>query len=149
VFDRIDWVLSAGPATAVSSRLVGETGNPQVDLAVRGRFPSDHRPVGSPFSIAPPGAPPTVSPSGRRVLVGDGSRLRVRFHATGAPGEVVGVTRSSGGTLLADGSTDGRTSGSVSLPTSRLRPGHYDVVLRDTTTGKTLAWSPIWVYERG
>ena len=28
VFDRIDWVLAAGPATAVASRLVGETGQP-------------------------------------------------------------------------------------------------------------------------
>ena len=81
VFDRIDWVLSAGPATAVASRLVGETGNPQVDVATAGRFPTDHRGVVSTFEVAPPEAPPTVSPAARRVFVGAGSRLHVRFHA--------------------------------------------------------------------
>jgi hypothetical protein len=72
VFDRIDWVLSAGPAAAVSSRLVGETGNPQVDVATPGRFPTDHRGVVSTFEVTPPEAPPAVSPSERRVIVGDG-----------------------------------------------------------------------------
>jgi hypothetical protein len=84
------------------------------------------------------------------VIVGAGSRLQVRFHVTGAPGEVVGVVARSGrGALLAAGSTGGRTSGGVSLPTSRLAAGHYDVVLRDTATGRTLTTSPIWVYDRG
>ena len=151
VFDRIDWVLSAGPATAVSSRLVGERGNPQVDVATPGRFPTDHRGVVSTFEVVPPEAPPSVSPSERRVIVGDGSRLRVRFHGTGGADEAVAVVARSG----ADGqpavarSTGGRTSGGMSLPTSRLSAGHYDVVLRDVTTGETLARSPIWVYERG
>ncbi len=149
VFDRIDWVLSAGPATAVASRLVGETGNPQVDVAIRGRFPTDHRGVVSTFEISPPEAPPAVSPSGRRVLVGDGSRLHVRFHATGAPGEVVAVFAGSEDEPLVARATRGRTSGGVSLPTARLPAGRYDVVLRDTATGATLARSPIWVYQRG
>ena len=151
VFDRIDWVLSAGPATAVSSRLVGETGNPQVDVATPGRFPTDHRGVVSTFAVTPPVAPPAVSPSERRVLVGDGSRLYVRFHGAGGVGEKVGVVPRSGadGRLLTARSTGGRTSGGVSLPTARLSAGRYHVVLRDTVTGETLARSPIWVYERG
>ena len=143
VFDRIDWVLSAGPATAVSSRLVGERGNPQVDIALAGRFPTDHRGVVSTFEITPAPAPPTVSPSDRRVVAGDGSRLQVRFHGTGAAGEVVAIV---GGP---EASTGGRTSGAVSLPTSGLSSGRHDVVLRDTTTGATLTRSPIWVYQRG
>ena len=48
-FDRIDWVLHAGPPTTVSSRLVGERGNPQVDLA-----------------FAKPPSPPTTAASCRR-----------------------------------------------------------------------------------
>ncbi len=150
VFDRIDWVLSAGPATAVSSRLVGETGNPQVDVATPGRFPTDHRGVVSTFEVVPLVAPPSVSPAERRVIVGDGSRLRVRFHGSGEAGEVVAVVALTGG----DGppvvarSTRGRTSGVVSLPTSQLPAGRYDVVLRDDS-GATSARSPIWVYERG
>ena len=150
VFDRIDWVLSAGPATAVASRLVGERGNPQVDVALAGRFPTDHRGVVSTFEVAPAVAPPMVSPSERRVIVGGGSRLRVRFHGTGAVGEVVAVAGGprSGGPLP-EKSTGGRTSGAVSLSTSRLSAGRYDVVLRDSTSGGILARSPIWVYERG
>ncbi|HEX5088679.1 MAG TPA: endonuclease/exonuclease/phosphatase family protein [Nocardioides sp.] len=147
VFDRIDWVLAAGPATAVSSLLVGEKGNPQVDVALPGRYPSDHRGVVSTFEITPAEAPPAVSPAGRRVVTGDGSRLRVRFHGTGAAGEVVGVVaRSRGDQLLVARSTGGRRSGGVSLSTSRLAAGRYDVVLRDTLTGQTFATSPIWVY---
>ncbi len=150
VFDRIDWVLSSGPAVAVSSRLVGETGNPQVDVAIPGTFPTDHRGVVSSFEVTPAEAPPAVSPSGRRVLVGDGSRLHVRFHASGGTDEVVAIVARSGadGKLLAARSTRARTSGGVLLPTARLRAGRYDVVLRNTASGADLARSPIWVYGR-
>jgi endonuclease/exonuclease/phosphatase family metal-dependent hydrolase len=151
VFDRIDWVLSAGPATAVSSRVVGEPGNPQVDLSIPGRFPTDHRGVVSTFDITPPESPLAVSPSERRVIVAEGSRLHVRFHGTGGPEEVVAIigrSRSAGRPLVVR-PTRGRTSGGVWLPTSRLPAGRYDVVLRDAATGQSLARSPIWVYERG
>jgi hypothetical protein len=106
--------------------------------------------VVSTFEVTPLEAPPAVSPSERRVLVGDGSRLHVRFHGTGGVGEVVAVVAAAGsdGELLAERTTGGRASGGVSLPTSKLSPGRYDVVLRDLTTGATLARSPIWVYER-
>lgn len=124
-FDRIDWVLAAGPATAVASRVVGEDD-------VRGRFPSDHRGVLSTFTTAAPEAPAIVSPARRRVFVGD--RLRVRAHGSGR------VAIVQGDRLLVS-----RRSGP--LPTSSLEPGRYDVVLR--SGGTTLARSPIWVYERG
>jgi endonuclease/exonuclease/phosphatase family metal-dependent hydrolase len=151
VFDRIDWVLSAGPAAAITSRLVGETGNRQVDVATAGRFPTDHRGVVSTFEVVPLEAPPVVSPSERRVIVGEGSRLRVRFHATGSGDEVVALQARTGADRqpLVVRSTRGRTSGGVSLPNSRIPAGRYDVVLRDATTGVTLARSPIWVYETG
>jgi endonuclease/exonuclease/phosphatase family metal-dependent hydrolase len=151
VFDRIDWVLAAGPATTVSSSLVGEAGNPQVDVATPGRFPTDHRGVVSTFEVVPPEAPLAVSPSERRVTVGAGSRLRVRFHARGGSGEVVAIVARSGTGRrpLSTRSTGGRTSGAVWLRTSALTRGRYDVVLRNIATGRTLARSPIWAYERG
>jgi hypothetical protein len=132
----------------VSSRLVGETGNPQVDVATSGRFPTDHRGVVSTFAISPAAAPLAVSPSGRRVLVGDGSRLRVRFHAMGNPGEVVAIVSGARDKAVVARATRARTSGRVSLPTARLAPGRYDVVLLDSVTDATLARAPIWVYER-
>jgi endonuclease/exonuclease/phosphatase family metal-dependent hydrolase len=149
VFDRIDWVLASGPATAVASQVVGESGNPGVvDLATPGRFPSDHRGVVSTFEITPPNAPPTVSPSHRRVLVGPGSSLSVRFHGTGSAAEALAIVDRSGEGRIAR-STGGRTSGDLSLPTARLSAGRYDVILTDTATGETLARSPMWVYQRG
>jgi endonuclease/exonuclease/phosphatase family metal-dependent hydrolase len=151
VFDRIDWVLSAGPATAVSSSVVGEAANPQVEMGFPGTFPTDHRGVVSTFDVTPQEAPPIVSPSQRRVLVDEDSRLRVRFHGTGSAAEVVAIVPRPGpsGRRLAAKPTRGRTSGAVVLPTSRLTSGRYDVVLRDTATGRTSARSPIWVYEPG
>ena len=78
VFDRIDWVLSAGPATAVSSRLVGETGNPQVDVATPGRFPTDHRGVVSTFEVVASGG------AAERVAVG-ATRDRRRRQPVAGP----------------------------------------------------------------
>ena len=147
VFDRIDWVLAGGPATAVASKVVGETGNPQVDIATPGRFPTDHRGVVSTFQVAAPEAPPAASPVTRRVVVGAGSTLRVRFHSPS--GAQVAITRRGAEDSLTARPTGGRTSGGVSLPTARLAAGRYDVVLRDVATGESLARSPIWVYERG
>ena len=46
--DRIDWVLSQGPATTVSSELVGEQGGPDVEIGVS-PWGSDHRAVVSDF----------------------------------------------------------------------------------------------------
>jgi hypothetical protein len=40
----VDWVLSAGPARAMDSSVVGEAGNENVDLTVD-PWPSDHRGV--------------------------------------------------------------------------------------------------------
>ena len=42
VHDRIDWVLSVGPATATASSVVGEPGNPNVDIPV-GPWPGPPR----------------------------------------------------------------------------------------------------------
>jgi hypothetical protein len=147
-FDRIDWVLHAGAATTVDSRLVGERGNPQVDLAVAKPFPTDHRGVVSTFEVTPGLAPAIVSPEQRRVVVGE-RPLRVRFHGTGAPDEAVGLVRRGGSSLVTAVSTDGRADAAVSLDKASLRPGRYDVVLVDRATGSVRARAPIWVYPRG
>jgi hypothetical protein len=52
VHDRIDWVLSMGPATATASSVVGEAGNRTRDIAVD-PWPSDHRGVVSTFDVTP------------------------------------------------------------------------------------------------
>jgi len=145
--DRIDWVLHSGPSTTVASRLVGERGNPQVDLAVKPPYPSDHRGVVSTFDVTPAAAPLLVSPRTRRVIPGP-SGLSVRFHAPGHPHEGIGLRSGDGPSIPADRAvfTHGRQDGTVRLRTEHLRPGRYEVVLFDTDTGGTLAAAPIWVY---
>jgi hypothetical protein len=143
--DRIDWVLHAGPSRTLSSLLVGEAGNRQVDLAFPRPYPTDHRGVVSTFSVRPAPAPALVSPHDRRVVVG--SRLRVRFHGSGQAHEVVGLLRGDhlGPPARAVG-TAGARDGVVSLRTAHLRPGRYRVVLMRSTTMRTEASAPIWVY---
>ncbi len=148
-FDRIDWVLHAGSTTTVDSRLVGERGNPQVDLAVAEPFPTDHRGVVSTFDVVPGKAPLIVAPEQRRVVAGE-TPLRVRFHGTGSRHEVVAlVPRGASAPLVSVASTGRRTDGVVRLDKSGLGPGRYYVVLVDRATGSRDARAPIWVYAPG
>jgi endonuclease/exonuclease/phosphatase family metal-dependent hydrolase len=144
--DRIDWVLHAGPVTTVSSRLVGERGNPQVDLAFAKPYPTDHRGVVSQFRVQPSPVREIASPEHRRVTVGP-QRLAVRFHSRGDAGEVVAFQRRAGAPLLSARSTGNRPDGVVRLSKSGLAPGRYDVVLaRD---GRVLSRTGVWLYARG
>jgi len=143
--DRIDWVLHAGPSTTVSSRLLGETGNPQVDVAFTPPYPSDHRGVVSTFDVTPGVAPLLVSPRTRRVVSGPGG-LAVHFHADGTPHEAIGLVSVAGGTPARSEPTGSRADGTLRLRTQHLRPGRYTVVLYDTVSGKRSAGAPIWVY---
>ena len=90
VHDRIDWVLSMGPATATASSVVGEAGNPNVDIAVD-PWPSDHRGVVSTFDITPAPMPLLAAVESRSLE--QGQTLRVRFHAAGEAGAEVSLLR--------------------------------------------------------
>jgi hypothetical protein len=142
-FDRIDWVLHAGASSTLSSRLVGERGNPQVDLAFAKPFPTDHRGVVSTFEVTPAEPPALVSPERRRLVAGD-RPLRVRFHGSGSADEVVALVGSRKGTVVRTVSTHGRTDGVVRLDKSGLSPGRYDVQLR--RGGSVTAHAPVYVY---
>ena len=52
VHDRIDWVLSAGPSTALESTVVGEASGPDVGIGFD-PWPTDHRGVVSTFRVTP------------------------------------------------------------------------------------------------
>ena len=145
--DRIDWVLHAGPATTVASRLVGERGNPQVDLAFKPPYPTDHRGVVSTFDVTPAAAPLLLSPRSRRVITGP-HVLRVRFHAHGRPDEAIGlVAKGSGRKPVRLVSTHGREDGVALIRiSSRLRPGRYDLVLLDMARNQIETKAPVWVY---
>jgi hypothetical protein len=145
VFDRIDRVLSAGPTQTIDSRIVGEPGNPDVDVVVD-PYPSDHRGVVSTFSVTPAVPPPFAAVGERRVFAGD--RLSVRFHA-GPGDDRIGVVPAGGGAASVIGSapTVGAADGTVAFDTSAYDPGAYQAVLLDGST--VVSRSPFWLYAPG
>ena len=142
VHDRIDWVLSAGPATATASSVVGEPGNSNVDIAVD-PWPSDHRGVVSTFAVTPAPMPLLVAVNSRSVEQGE--TLRVRFHARGEAGEEVMIRR---GNAIISRSTGGAVDGTLSFATGALVPGAYRAILLDGD-GEVLAATPFWLYTPG
>jgi endonuclease/exonuclease/phosphatase family metal-dependent hydrolase len=146
--DRIDQIWSAGPATAVSSRLVGERGARGVDIRVR-PWGSDHRAVVSTFDVTPGVPPVMVSPA--PLLVEIGAPLDVTYHAPGGAGERVRIVP-AGGDPVTDvldslGTPPAEpTDGVVTFATDSLPAGNYDVVLIDGTDAE-LARTPFWVRD--
>jgi hypothetical protein len=150
VYDRIDWVLHAGAATTVESRLVGERGGPDVDLGVKPPYPTDHRGVVSTLSVTPATSPLLVSVTDRAPDIGD--RLAVRFHAPGHQGERVAIVHrhaAHGYSILVARPTGrrGPEDGSVRLNTSRLSEHRYAVALLGAN-GRILSSTAIWAYQR-
>jgi hypothetical protein len=145
VFDRIDRVLSAGPTQAVDSQVVGEAGNPDVDVVVD-PYPSDHRGVVSTFDVAPAVPPPFAAVGERRIFAGD--RLSVRFHA-GPGDDRIGVVPAGGNaaSAITSVSTGGAADGTATFDTSSFAPGAYQAALLDGST--VVSRSPFWVYARG
>jgi endonuclease/exonuclease/phosphatase family metal-dependent hydrolase len=143
VHDRIDWVLSMGSATATASKVVGEGGNPNTDIAVD-PWPSDHRGIVSTFDVTPAPMPVLVAVESRSLEQGD--TLRVRFHATGTAGERVALVR--GATTATSKSTGGAVDGNLSFGTTNLPTGAYKAVLRDPA-GQAVSRSAFWLYARG
>ena len=68
--DRIDYVYAGGPVETLDSQLVGETGDPNVDIGFE-TWTSDHRAVLSTFELEPLALPTTVSLDRRMLTEGD------------------------------------------------------------------------------
>jgi hypothetical protein len=145
VFDRIDRVLSAGPTHTLDSQVVGEGGNPDVDIAID-PYPTDHRGVVSTFEVTPAVPPPFAAVAERRVFAGD--RLSVLFHA-GAGDDRIGVVPAGGGagSAIASEPTGGATDGTVEFDTTSIAPGAYQAALLHGAT--VVSRSPFWLYARG
>jgi hypothetical protein len=144
--DRIDWVLHAGPVTTVDSRLVGERGNPQVDLAFADPYPTDHRGVVSTFDVRAPTFRPLMSPARRRLTAGPGS-VQVTYSGRGNADEKLAFQRRLGSPLLNARSTNEDPSGVLRLSTDGLGRGRYDVVM--SSGGRVIYRTPVWVYPPG
>jgi hypothetical protein len=146
--DRIDWVLHAGPATAIGTALLGEPGGRDVDQAFGPPYPTDHRGVTATLRLTPAPAPNLVSPSTRRVTIG--SRLRVAFHAPGRRGERVAIMAKHAGSrrVVASAPTGptGTTDGVALVSTRRLHERKYTLALIGRNGG-VFSMQPIWAYR--
>ena len=145
VHDRIDWVLSMGPATATASSVVGEGGNPNVDIAVD-PWPSDHRGVVSTFDVTPAPMPILVAVESRSLE--QGQTLRVRFHAAGEAGEDVSLLRMGDAVPPPRSRREAQSTGRSSFPTADLLPGAYLARLVDPG-GEVISQSRFWLYRPG
>jgi endonuclease/exonuclease/phosphatase family metal-dependent hydrolase len=145
VHDRIDWVLSMGPASATASSVVGESGNPNVDIAVD-PWPSDHRGIVSTFDVTPAPMPLLAAVESRSLE--QGQPLRVRFHAAGEVGEEVSLRRIQDAVPAATKPTGGAVDGTLSFPTGAFLPGAYLARLVDAD-GDVISQSRFWLYRPG
>jgi endonuclease/exonuclease/phosphatase family metal-dependent hydrolase len=148
--ERIDFVFSTGDATTLESRIVGEPGASDVDIAVE-PWPTDHRAVVSAFRVKPVETPTLVSVEKRSVTVG--TALVVAFNSAGRQAERVDVRRPGGdpaGRVLSEPVTagDGPELGRVRFNTESLAPGAYEVVLF-AGGERELARTEVWLSAVG
>ncbi|HEY4163980.1 MAG TPA: endonuclease/exonuclease/phosphatase family protein, partial [Dongiaceae bacterium] len=97
--ERIDYILAAGPCRVLASRILGETGGPDVDIGLL-PWPSDHRAVVSDFELTPafPGDAVTVE----RAAVVQGAPVVIRYlTALQDDGKRVGIRDGSGRVMTA------------------------------------------------
>jgi exonuclease III len=134
--DRIDYIQSIGPATAVDSVVIGED--------VVDPWPSDHRGVVSTFNVTPATPPDLVSAD--QIVRSAGDDVVLRYHASSAAGQV-SVTPSDGGSSVASAPVS-TTDGSATMSTEGWQPGRYDVELADANAG-TVATTTIWLTAAG
>lgn len=128
VMDRIDYVWAAN-AEVLAAQVVGEAGNPDVDIAVT-PWPSDHRAVVADLRVVPVTAPALIAVEPRQVPEGESFLVRVNSPARadwtavvvprGAPAEqgVVGVT-----------GVKAFWQPSIKLASLGLAPGPWDAVM--------------------
>jgi hypothetical protein len=144
VHDRIDWVMSAGPARAVSAQVVGEVGGPDVDVEVES-YTSDHRGVVSGFVGDPAPLPVMAAVGERRLDLGEPVEVRYRASA----GSRVTLVEAGGDRPLLSRRVSARPAGdTLALPTQYLDPGAYEVVLT-SRTGRELSRTGVWLYAPG
>ena len=146
-FDRIDWVLAAGNIEVLSSEVVGEAGNPDVDIAVT-PWPSDHRGVVSTLRIMP-GTPPLLVAVNRRAVT-RGDEIIVRFHAPGEEGDRISLVPAGGNpateTVMSLPPRESIVDGAIAFGANTLSPGPYEAALTGAD-GEVLARIPFRVLD--
>jgi hypothetical protein len=134
--ERIDYVYAAGPSTTLDSKLVGEPGDPDVEIEAA-PWTSDHRAVLSTFEVTPLAMPTLIAVDASLRTVGD--EVTITHNAPGSDGGEIAIVPEGADpdeaveTLAAEGER-----GTARLDTSGWEPGAYEAVL----TARTAPSSP-------
>ena len=131
MFDRIDFLYTAGNSRTVASRIVGEAGGADVDIAIT-PYPSDHRAIVSTFAVTPAPAPALLAVEPR--LVREGETFRLRAYDPARPRWTAVVVRrgdSPDRAITGMYDTNMLYQTSVTLSTHGLAPGAYEALLLD------------------
>jgi len=126
--DRIDFVFAAN-ARVIASEILGEPGNPAVQLSVT-PYPSDHRGVLSTIEVVPVAAPALITVEPRPVVLGDSYLIRAQVPGGNWTAVIVnaGADWAEGGvTGIADVPLVDRPT--LRLSTIGMKTGEYDAVL--------------------
>ncbi len=144
---RIDFLHFAGPARVTASRLVGERGGGDVDLAVD-PWVSDHRAIVSSFDVEPGPAPALVYVPHQRAEAGE--EITVRYHGPGS-GAIVRLEpagETTGGTRSGRAAHRGAGIATIRFPSRDMAPGAWEAALVDAG-GAVLARAPFWLTRPG
>ena len=144
---RIDFLHAAGPARVTASRLVGERGGRDVDIAVE-PWMSDHRAVVSSFDVEPAPVPILVAVPHQRVTAGEDVTLQ--FHSGGSGASILLVR--AGDTIEEAMSTRAaplsKEISTIRIPMQGVAPGTWEALLVDAE-GAVQARAPFWVTAPG
>jgi endonuclease/exonuclease/phosphatase family metal-dependent hydrolase len=139
--DRIDYVFAGGPVTTLDSQLVGEEGGADVDRAFR-PWTSDHRAVLSTVELTPVALPTSLSLT-RRLLT-EGQQLTAYTNAPGHDQVELAIVSEGASPSEPIQTATAEPSAEVTLATTALEPGGYEVVMLDTG-GSEIARNAFWV----
>ncbi|MGZ8650883.1 MAG: endonuclease/exonuclease/phosphatase family protein [Actinomycetota bacterium] len=144
--DRIDFIYAAGDIQTLGSDLVGESGGPDVTIAVD-PWGTDHRAIVSELSVEG-GVPPSLLAVGAR-LVETGIDQTLTFHGPGGQDQHLVVIPVTGDPAypVADEAIPGEIDGTVAVATDGWAPGTYVALLMDGTS--VLSRTRFWIEAPG
>jgi endonuclease/exonuclease/phosphatase family metal-dependent hydrolase len=147
--ERIDMIWTGGKTSTLESKIIGESGNPSVDIAVS-PYPSDHRAVVSTFRVVPARAPAMIAVDSP--IFTEGGDFLVRFHIPDFGDWGVVIVPCDGhpiqdAILTARGPNLFSTRPSIKFGSLGIRPGSYEAVLLNGK-GNELARIPFHILAR-
>ena len=144
---RIDFLYAAGPARVTESRLVGEQGGRDVDIAVE-PWVSDHRAIVSSFEVEPARIPVLIAVPHQRTTAGED--VTVQYHSRGSGSSIllVRAREMAEEAQLERAAPSSNAINTIRIPTRGMTPGAWEALLVDGG-GVVQARAPFWVTTRG